>query len=45
MEGAKGEGGRRYRLQVMVTDITATKNGIGIVIDKSLKYGVLDIKR
>jgi exonuclease III len=27
------------------TDTTATKNGIGIVIDKSLKYGVLDIKR
>jgi hypothetical protein len=37
MEGAKGNGGGRYRLK--------TKNDVGIVLDKSLKDGVVDIKR
>jgi hypothetical protein len=27
------------------TDTTSTKNGVGIVLDKSLKDGVVDIKR
>jgi exonuclease III len=27
------------------TDTTANKNGVGIVLDKSLKDGVVDIKR
>jgi hypothetical protein len=39
MEGAKGKGGR-YRLQTLVH-----RNGVGIVLDKSLKDGVVDIKR
>jgi hypothetical protein len=44
MEGAKGEGGGRYRLQALVHKTTTTKNGVGIVLNKSLKNGVVDIK-
>jgi hypothetical protein len=45
MEGAKCEGGGRYRLQTWYTCTTINKNGVGIVLDKSLKDGVVDIKR
>jgi hypothetical protein len=41
IEGAKDEGGRRYRLQALVHSTMATKNG---VLEKSLKDGVVDIK-
>jgi hypothetical protein len=49
MEGVKGKGGGRYRFQTLihrkyVTGNTSTKNGICIVLDKSLKDGVVDIK-
>jgi hypothetical protein len=44
MEGAKGEGGGRYRLQALVHKTTTTKNGVGIVLNKILKNGVVDIK-
>jgi hypothetical protein len=44
MEGAKGEGGGRYWLQALVHKTTTTKNGVGIVLNKSLKNGVVDIK-
>jgi hypothetical protein len=45
MEGAKGEGGGRYRLQTLVHSTTTNKNGVDIVLDKSIKDGVVDIKR
>jgi hypothetical protein len=45
MEGAKGKGGGRYRLQTLVHRNTSTNNGVDIVLDKSLKDGVVDIKR
>jgi hypothetical protein len=45
MEGEKGEGGERYRFQTLVHRPTTNKNGVGIVLDKSLKDGVVDIKR
>jgi hypothetical protein len=45
MEGAKGEGGRRYGFKLWYTGTTTNKNGVGIVLDKSLKDGVVDIKR
>jgi hypothetical protein len=39
MEGSKGEGGARYRLQA------AHRNGVGVLNDKSLKNGVVGVKR
>jgi hypothetical protein len=45
MEGGKGKGGGRYRLQTWYTKNTSTKNGIDIVLEKCLKDGVVDIKR
>jgi hypothetical protein len=45
MEGAKCEGGGRYWLQTWYIGTTINKNGVGIVLDKSLKDGVVDIKR
>jgi hypothetical protein len=44
MEGAKGKGGGRYWLQTLYAGNTATKNAVGIVLDKSLRGGVVDIK-
>jgi hypothetical protein len=40
MEGIEGEGGGGYRLQAAVN-----KNGVEILINKSLKSGVVDVKR
>jgi hypothetical protein len=31
--------------KVWYTDTTSNKNGVDIVLDKSIKYGVVDIKR
>jgi hypothetical protein len=45
MKGAKGKGGGRYRLQTLIHRKYVTKNGVGIVLDKSLKDEVVDIKR
>jgi hypothetical protein len=45
MEGVNGEGGGRYRLKLCYTSTTTIKNGVGIMIDKSLGDGVVDIKR
>jgi hypothetical protein len=45
MEEKKGEGDGRYRLQALVHMNYATKNGVRIVLNKSLKDGVVDIKR
>ena len=39
MEGAKSEGGGEH------SGTVANKNGVGILIDKSLKDGVVDVKR
>jgi exonuclease III len=45
MEGTEGEGGGGYRLQAVVHGDPANRNGVGILINKSLKYGVVDVKR
>jgi hypothetical protein len=45
IDGAKGKGGGRYRLQTLVHRKYVTKNGVGIVLHKSLKDRVVDIKR
>jgi hypothetical protein len=44
MEEAKGKGGGRYRFKLWYTCTMSTNNGVGIVLDKSLKDGVVDIK-
>jgi hypothetical protein len=44
MEGVKGKGGERYRLQTWYTGTTSTKNDVSIALDKSLKDGMVDIK-
>jgi hypothetical protein len=48
MEGSEGEGGGGYWLQALVhvwyTGTTSDRNG-GILIDKSLKDGVVDVRR
>ena len=45
MEGAKGEGSGQYRLKLWYTGTTSNKNGVGVLIDKSLKYGVVEVRR
>jgi hypothetical protein len=45
IEGAKGEGGEDISFKLWYTGTTTKKNGVGIVLDKSLKDGVVDIKR
>jgi exonuclease III len=45
MEGAKGEGVEDTGFKLWYTGTTTNKNGVGIVLDKSLKDGVVDIKR
>jgi hypothetical protein len=45
IEAAKGEGGEDTSFKRWYTDTTTNKNGVGIVLDKSLKDGVVDIKR
>jgi hypothetical protein len=45
MKGEKGKGDERYRLKLWYTGTTTTKNRVGIMIDKSLKDGVINIKQ
>ena len=45
MEGTEGEEGGGHLLQAVVHRTTSNKNGVGILINKSLKDGVVDIKR
>jgi exonuclease III len=45
IEGAKGEGGEDTGFKLWYTGTTTNKNGVGIVLDKSLKDEVVDIKR
>ena len=45
MEGAKGEGSGQYRLKLWYTGTTSNKNGVGVLIDKSLKDGVVEVRR
>ena len=45
MKGAKGEGVEDTDFKLWYTGTTANKNRVGIVLDKSLKDGVVDIKR
>jgi exonuclease III len=45
MEGTKDEGGGGYRLQAVVHGTATNKNGVGILINKSLKSRVVDVKR
>jgi hypothetical protein len=44
MERAKGKGAEDTGFKLLYTGNTSTKNGICIVLDKSLKDGVVDIK-
>uniref|UniRef100_A0A8I6Y9C3 Craniofacial development protein 2-like n=1 Tax=Hordeum vulgare subsp. vulgare TaxID=112509 RepID=A0A8I6Y9C3_HORVV len=45
MEGIEGEGDGGYRFQAVVHGTAVNKNGVGILINKSLKYGMLDVNR
>jgi hypothetical protein len=45
MEGAKGKEVEDTGFKLSYTGNTSAKNGVGIVLDKSLKDGVVDIKR
>jgi hypothetical protein len=45
MDGTEGNGGGGYRLQVVVHGDGCKKNGVGILINKSLKSRVVDVKR
>jgi hypothetical protein len=45
MEGAKSEGGGEHWFQALVLRNSCKKNGVGILIDRSLKDGVVDVKR
>jgi exonuclease III len=45
MEGTEGTGGGGYRLQAVVHGDPENGNGVGILINKSLKYRVVDVKR
>jgi exonuclease III len=44
-KGQKAKEVKDIRFKLWYTGNTSTKNGIGIVLDKSLKDGVVDIKR
>jgi hypothetical protein len=45
MEGPEGEGGGGFWLQALVQGTTSGRNGVGILIDKSLKDGVVNVRR
>ena len=45
MEGSEGEGGGQYRFQALVHRTVANRNGVGVLIDKSLKNGVVGVRR
>jgi hypothetical protein len=45
MEEPEGKGGGGYWLQTLVQGITSGRNGVGILIDRSLKDGVIDVRR
>jgi hypothetical protein len=44
-KGQKAKEVEDTSFKLCYTDTTITKNGVGIVLDKSLKDGVVDIKR
>ena len=45
MEGSEGEGGGQYRFKLWYTGTIANRNGVGVLIDKSLKNSVVGVKR
>jgi hypothetical protein len=45
MEGEKAKEVEDTSFKLWYTGTTSTKNGVGIVLDKGLKDGVVDIKR
>ena len=45
MEGSEGEGGGRYRFKLWYTGTVTNRNGVGVLIDKSLKNGVVGVRR
>jgi hypothetical protein len=45
MEGTEGEGGGGYRLEAVVHGDGCKQDRVGILINKSLKYGVIDVER
>ena len=44
MEGSEGEGGGQYRFQALVHRDSPNRNGVGVLIDKSLKNGVVGVR-
>jgi hypothetical protein len=46
VEGSEGERGGEFWFQALVHGgTTSGKNGVGILIDRSFKDGVVDVKR
>ena len=45
MEGSEGEGGGQYGFKLWYTWIVANRNGVGVLIDKSLKNSVVGVRR
>ena len=45
MEGAEGEGGDNTGFKLWYTGTTSNKNGVEVLIDKSLKDGVVEVRR
>jgi hypothetical protein len=44
MRGSKGEESREYRFKLWFSDSAGSTNGVGVLIDKSLKNGVVDVR-
>jgi exonuclease III len=45
MEGPEGEGGGGSGFKLWYMGTTSGRNGVGVLIDKSLKDGVVDVRR
>ena len=45
MEGSEGEGGGHTGFKLWYTGTVANRNGVGVLIDKSLKNGVVGVRR
>ena len=45
MEGSEGERGGQYRFQALYIGTVVNRNGVGVLIDKSLKNGVVGVRR
>ena len=45
MEGSEGEGGGNTCFKLWYIGTVANRNGVGVLIDKSLKNGVVGVRR